>query len=212
MTPHGRWCVPSVLERESLIAATVTKASRKGKKMNDPAMADTKTYERLPGDFYETPAWCTERLLDTITFDTQIWEPAAGGDAITNVLRRYGYDVLSSDIRLGDDFLGDNRVRSAARDSARSIITNPPYTLAEEFIEQALADTFPYGKVAMLLRNEFDCAKRRRHLFETEPFAHKLVLTKRPLWIENTTGSPRHNYSWYIWNHDHVGPATIQYA
>ena len=81
-----------------------------------------------------------------------------------------------------------------------SIITNPPYKLAEAFIRKALELTEPLqGRVAMLLRNEYDCAKSRRDLFEHPAFLKKIVLTKRPRWSTEDKASPRHNFAWYIW-------------
>lgn len=104
------------------------------------------------------------------------------------------------------------------------IMTNPPFNLALQFIEKALelVDQTD-GVVAMLLRNEFDCASSRTHLFENHlygfsgydlqlPFSKKLVLTKRPRWIEGSTGSPRHNYAWYIWDTAHEGAPQIVYG
>ena len=62
-----------------------------------------------------------------------------------------------------------------------AIITNPPYgenrrgELAIAFIAHALALKVP--RIAMLLRDDFDCAITRQHLFRNEPrFAFKLVL------------------------------------
>jgi hypothetical protein len=63
----------------------------------------------------------------------------------------------------------------------------------------------------MLLRNEFDCGLKRVGLFENYPFSAKLVLTSRPRWIENSKTSPRHNYSWYVWNWGDYGFSRIYY-
>ena len=55
--------------------------------------------------------------------------------------------------------------------------------------------------VAMLLRNEFDSAASRKELFTGNVyFDTKIILTKRPRWIEGSTGSPRHNYAWFVWD------------
>jgi hypothetical protein len=53
----------------------------------------------------------------------------------------------------------------------------------------------------MLLRHEYDCAKERVDLFNQPPFARQIVLTSRPRWIEGTSGAPRHNFSWFIFDH-----------
>jgi len=89
------------------------------------------------------------------------------------------------------------------------VITNPRYgDLAEAFIRKALKVTERYqGKVAMLLRHEYDTAKGRADLFNKPPHSAELVLTSRPRWIEGSTGAPRHSYSWFLWEHGHIGPA-----
>ena len=101
----------------------------------------------------------------------------------------------------------------AGEHSVDAIVTNPPYRYATQFIEHALRLTSGGGgKVAMLLRTDFDHAKKRRHLFsDCRAFACKLVLTKRILWIENSTGQPSFNHAWYIWDHKHASKPTLEY-
>jgi hypothetical protein len=128
---------------------------------NDPAMGDL-GYAREPHDFYETPAWCTEVLLPELPrIEGAVWECAAGKGAISEVLKKR-FTVVSSDIvdygypdHVYCDFL------ACDTPLAPNIVTNPPYDRAEEFLRHAIAITKPAGTVAMLFRNEFDCAKRR---------------------------------------------------
>ena len=62
-------------------------------------------------------------------------------------MRCAGFAVIATDIATGDDFL------LSKANGAAAIITNPPYALAQEFIEHALALMAPVnGVVAMLLR------------------------------------------------------------
>lgn len=185
--------------------------------MKDPALYGS-GYERIERDAYYTPAWCTEALLRHVKFSGPIWEPAAGAGDMTRVLTAAGHDVASSDIAYGWaeyelglyqlDFL-----TTALPCNVVHIVTNPPYTLAREFIERALELTVKSGgKVAMLLRNEYDSAATRQHLFSKCPqFALKLVLTKRPRWFADEKASPRHNFSWFVWDWAHEGPAEIRW-
>jgi hypothetical protein len=138
----------------------------------------------------------------------------------------YGYDEK---FRLAD-FLMQTKLPD---DSIRAIVSNPPYetvdltsdewahleplarkygmksssvSLAELFLRHAIALMQPVkGQVAMFLRNEFDCSKGRMDLFGLPPFHKKVVVTKRPRWVEGSTGSPRHNYSWFVWDWRHKG-------
>jgi hypothetical protein len=66
--------------------------------------------------------------------------------------------VVGSDITQGADFPG-----RAPETGVSAIITNPPYTLAQKFIERALHFD-DIRVVAMLLRTDFDHAASRAHL------------------------------------------------
>lgn len=178
----------------------------------DPAMYRQLSFERADNDAYYTPDWCTEALLAKVNFRGKIWEPASGKGRMAAVLQRAGYTVVESDIDANAtgsclDFLTCDRM---LEDSV-SLVTNPPYHIGAAFVRHALALALPQGgMVAMLLRHEFDCAKTRRPLFERPEFRVKLVLTTRPRWIAESTGnSPRHNFSWYVWDAKHEGPAQL---
>jgi hypothetical protein len=164
-------------------------------------------YQRKALDSYETPAWVTECLLPHIDGVRSVWEPAAGAGQMAQALSAAGLQVTATDISTGHDFL------LATARPVDAIVSNPPYSLAQEFIEHALALTKPSGMVAMLLRCDFDHAKTRQHLFGQCPqFAKKLVLTKRIRWIEGSNGSPSFNHAWQIWCWKHKGPPTLAYG
>jgi len=169
--------------------------------MHDASMIGSSKHARRDNDFYATPAWCTEALLHLEGFDGPIWEPACGNGAISKVLEKtcdvYSTDLIDRGFGEGDiDFLQETQLWF----KSRNIVTNPPFGKeAEKFLRHALDLTeHRTGTVAFLLRNEFDCGKGRRDLFNSPRFHHKIVLTKRPMWIEGTKGSPRHNYSGFV--------------
>lgn len=96
-----------------------------------------------------------------------------------------------------------------------AIITNPPYDEKEQGVDaemsvrHALTLMEPErGVVAMLLRHEWDCAKKRADLFDHPAFAFKVTLRFRPRWIEDSTGAPRHSYAWFVW--DFTKPAAAR--
>lgn len=167
-------------------------------------------YERKPLDLYETPTWVTEALLPHIPIRVQtIWEPASGSGKMAYVLGR-DHDVTCTDISMGLDFL---QTPNCFRASGDAIITNPPYSLADRFIEHALTLMCPTGFVAMLLRCDFDSAKGRRRFFnDCRTFTKKVTLTKRIKWFEDSDGSPSFNHAWYIWDFRNTGAPTLAYA
>jgi methylase of polypeptide subunit release factors len=165
-------------------------------------------YERKERDLYETPEWVTTALAPHLPALGKVWEPACGNGKMVAALQSMGADVWATDIETGVDFL-----RCGGQPDWDAIITNPPYALAQEFIEHAIRITVPSGFVAMLLRTDFDHAKTRQHLFSQHPaFAKKVVLTKRIKWFEESKGQPSFNHAWFIWDWQHKGPPTLAYG
>ena len=173
----------------------------------DPAMSGQLSYERVEGDFYPTPPEnvdCLAAFFDLS--DAFIWEPACGEGHISKRLLDFAKGVVSTDLfdrgygTAGHDFLRKGLLPTRIN----GIITNPPFgDVAEQFIRHALFLTqATSGFVAMFLRNEYDMASTGRvDLFEGHPaYLMKICVTKRPRWIEGSKGSPRHSYSWYIWD------------
>jgi len=172
---------------------------------DDTAMLGGSGYDRIDDDFYETEAWVTEVILKHIKFRGPIWEPAAGKGAIAIVLQDAGNIVFCSDLvdRGCEGFIiKDFFDFYSPLGNARNIVTNTPYgDDAEEFVNQALS-LLPYGgKLVMICRHEWICAKKRRYLFDKESaFCKLIILNKRPRWIKGSTGSPRHNYGIYVFD------------
>jgi len=171
-------------------------------------------YARQERDLYETPAWVTEALLPHMPAAMEVWEPACGSGKMSRVLAKV-HNVIATDVfdeqGIAVDFLKAPEAVAGPHDA---IITNPPYELATEFIEKAFEFQRPIGgKIAMLLRTDFDHAKTRARLFgECSAFAKKLVLTKRIKWFEDSKGQPSFNHAWFIWDFDHFGPPTLAYG
>jgi hypothetical protein len=165
-------------------------------------------YAKKENGAYYTPEWVTEVLVPHIPADIRhVWEPAAGSGKMVKVLEPHFASVGASDIEDGTDFLQQKK------SMAEAIITNPPFHLAQEFIEHALDLVRPDGYVAMLLRTDFDHAKTRQHLFRNHhAFCQKISLLRRIRWFENTTGSPSYNHAWFCWDYKHQGWPRITYG
>jgi len=151
-------------------------------------------------DFYPTPPDVTTALLDFLQLPQwfTVREPAAGDGAMSRVLEKRFYRVISEELApdgygFGNvDFLGVNTVAHA-----NAIITNPPFGLAEQFILTALqrADV-----VAMLLKSQYWHAASRAYLFETHPPAWILPLTWRPDFLAGERGgAPTMEMQWSVW-------------
>ena len=151
--------------------------------------------KRSKYDFYPTPADVTEALLRQLDSPfprcllRTIWEPAAGTGNVSKVLEEKGFKVISTDIQSGHDFLKDD-----APAGWDMIITNPPFSLAEQFIRKA----YSYGKpFAFLLKCQFFHAKKRLKLFEECRPLMIFPLTWRPDFTGG--GASLMDMMWVVW-------------
>ena len=179
-------------------------------------------YEKKDLEAYFTPAWVTHCLLDEIDFKGGVFDPCCGDGQIIKACLEAGHHADGSDIHYygfkpGEaDFL---EMKELPRDCI-NIITNPPYgeqgKLAEAFIEKAISLVCKSGGMAaFLLRKDFDSARTRQRLFNTNShFVAEITLLKRIQWTNLIhTASPSQNHSWFVWNSRcKGGPARKYYS
>ena len=166
-------------------------------------------------DYYPTPKEATIALMDFLQLDLsfyftkgeikRIWEPACGEGFISKIIKEYGHEVYSSDIKTeyGDtlDFFNHQFPKDPKRGMFDAVITNPPFNLAVSFIEESLK-VAPI--VCMLLKSQYWHAKSRTNLFLEKTPAYVLPLTWRPDFMEHTRqngekGSPTMDVCWVVW-------------
>lgn len=154
-------------------------------------------------DFFPTPSWATEALIDNESFSGSIWECACGNGAMSNVLESVNSNTYSSDLYdrgygdAGIDFLNSTR-------RFDNIVTNPPYNSAEGFVENGLR--LAERKFALLLRLAFlEGANRQRTIFSKSPPSRVWVFSERitfyPAGAE-VKGSGTTAYAWFVWDRD----------
>ena len=125
--------------------------------------------DREVNDYYATEPKALELLLDLEQFDPFVWECACGEGHLSEVLKKRGYIVRSTDlIDRGYGESGVDFLKTAERFNG-DIITNPPYKFAQEFVEHALEILTDGNKIAMFLKLQFLEGKARRKMFEKSP-------------------------------------------
>lgn len=123
---------------------------------------------RAKDDFYATQPIATEQLtcLEDLSGCT-ILEPCCGTGNISKVLTDHGLDVVSSDIV--DRGFGKVQDFFSIPSWDGHIVTNPPYTHAQECVQHAL-DIIPDGRLAcFFLKLTFLEGIRRRRMFDSTP-------------------------------------------
>jgi len=150
--------------------------------------------------------------LETIELPGGVWlEPCAGEGAIIDAVRAVRQDVDWHAIELRDDCR--ETLRAKVRDPAnvridnlltmegaqqeryRVLITNPPFRLAQEIVEQsfALAET-----CILLLRLNFLASARRASLMRKFP-PDVYVLPNRPS-FSGGGKTDSVEYAWFVWH------------
>jgi hypothetical protein len=111
-----------------------------------------------PRDLFQTPNYATELLVPFISKSVRIiWECAAGERKIANILDRYNYTIVASDIRDGlpdvqkMNFLTEESSFDIG-DKEVAIITNPPYSLKRQFFQKCIEYDLPF---ALLISGDY---------------------------------------------------------
>lgn len=174
--------------------------------------------ERAEFDYYATPPIATEALMRTIDAPKgKVWECACGGGAISDVLKAHGCEVLSTDL-VDRGYQGQfGRINFLDFNGEKfdgDIVTNPPYSLAEQFVKKAIASCT--GKVIMLLRLQFlEGVGRYRRLFSAFPPVRVHLFAQRVSCIRDgdkpMNGGGAVAYAWFVWEQGFRGHPEIRW-
>ena len=155
---------------------------------------------RRKNDFYETPPVFTRILLEDIEYHIgiKILECCNGDGAISNVLKKKGYDVVTNDIGRDADTHYDatqDALWSRYSGNVSWVISNPPFKSAPTIVQKAY-HTAQHG-VAMLLRLTFlePCQNRGDFLSKHPP--NLIVLPRHSFTGDGGVDSV--TCAWFYW-------------
>jgi hypothetical protein len=161
-------------------------------------------------DDFPTPPWATRALCewlkgywknDPLT-DFTCCEPAANRGHMVKPLSEYFGGIMASDIHdYGAGYQVEDYLFPNHDVVSNWTITNPPFRLAGQFIEKALAQS-SHG-VAMIVRTAFlEGVGRYNGLFSKNPpsfvlqFSERVVIHKGKLSAKGSTATA---YCWLVW-------------
>lgn len=161
-------------------------------------------------DLYQTPPVAVHALLKVEPIPLTVWEPACGPGAIVRELRAAGRAVIATD--LVDYACEDSEARrdflmeQQAPAGVPAIVTNPPFKLAEEFVEHAIALV---PEVYMLLRVAFLEGLRwergfAEHLARVHIFAPRLPMMHREGWDGPINSNSGMAFGWFVFHRDYA--------
>lgn len=155
---------------------------------------------RNDADFYVTPEGAFKPLIPWLPRQTYFWEPCCGDGRLIRWLRESGREAGGADLNPRPewpcdpvDFLEDESPRNF-------IITNPPFSRAQECVDRALSNS---TEVMMLLRLNFLGAQKRREWWRMNEPSALFVLSARPDFTGG--GGDSCEYAWFYWGHRFQG-------
>lgn len=136
-----------------------------------------------------TPQYALKPLLKYLPKDLTIWEPTDYGKSnITKVLKENGYKVISTHL---DNF---NFLTDIPNFDFDCIVTNPPYSLKDEFLQKCYEYDKPFALLLPITALE---GTRRGRLFREYGIA--LIVLDQRIDFMNNKKSCWFNTSWFCW-------------
>jgi hypothetical protein len=161
-------------------------------------------------DDFPTPPWATRALCEFLVSKGHALslmscrEPAANRGHMVGPLRESFAAVEASDVHdYGTSFIVRDYLFGPTADFNRTdwTITNPPFRLAEQFIDRAL--TLSAVGVAVIVRTAFlEGIGRHERLFSKNPPSFVLQFTERVVMHKGRLapeGSSATSYAWLVW-------------
>lgn len=180
--------------------------------------------DRVALDYYATNPKAVTLLLSNHTFKgDKILEPCVGEGHIARVLETYfktSVDCVDIVDRGYKNTIVSDFLTWKATNLYDTIITNPPYSLAHEFIEKCMRLLDDDGQLAMFLRIQFLEGVDRRKLFKRYPPKYIYVFSKRMPTFNNgneydpKTGKPWATTlcnAWFVWQKGSEDEPTVRW-
>lgn len=145
-------------------------------------MTKPPTMQQGHSNDFQTPGWVLEPLLPYLK-GKFIWECACGNGNLVKEFWRLGYECIGTDINVGYDFLTTTL-------EVDCIITNPPYTIKDKFLERCYEIGLPFALLMPLTALE---GIKRQALYRK----HGLELILLPRRIDWITPSGKKGGSWF---------------
>jgi ubiquinone/menaquinone biosynthesis C-methylase UbiE len=180
---------------------------------------------RIDQDNYTTPDYTINSLFDNHEFPkgSVFLEPCVGTG---NILRKalsylpystyFAIDINKENIDLCSQISTEKKVVLKCTDFLKLslkgqpdlIVTNPPFSLAQEFLVKCFEVIAPHGQVIFLLRLAFLESGKRKALINSLPLKQLLVLEHRPRFVNNRTDATA--YAWFCVEKNYKGFTEIK--
>lgn len=178
--------------------------------------------DRVDSDFYATDPKAVHKLLLKYSINgSEILEPCIGNGNIASAIKDFynnkGLNITGVDIvdRGYPNTIVHDYLTWKTDKKFDCIITNPPYSLAKEFVEKSMTllndgydgDGYPNGQLIMFLKIQFLEGAKRKELFEKYPPKYIYVFRNRmATWNNGEPLDPNGKrwattmcHAWFVW-------------
>jgi hypothetical protein len=186
----------------------------------------SKDFDKVDNEFYATNPTSLEALFKAhpkILEARRYLEPCVGQGHIADTIKKHnprarvkGYDLV--DRGYPKTIVSDYTKSKPLKRKVDWTITNPPFTLASDFVHKALEDS-KIG-VAMFLKIQFLETVKRKELLENTPLKYIYIFSKRQvtfregLELDPRTNKPWSNmlcFCWLVWEKDYEGEPIVRW-
>lgn len=177
-----------------------------------------KDIEREENDFYATNPKALGLFLDNYKeLNKTVWECACGQGHLSKLLEEKGYNVYSSD--LVDRGYGETPINFLESMSITKwdgdILTNPPFKLAELFVERGMKLLETGNHLILFLKIQFLEGQTRKKLFKRFPPKYVYCHSSRQQCARDGRfdlyTATTQFYAWYVWEKDFFGETIIKW-
>lgn len=171
---------------------------------------------RVENDFYATNPISVKAIIETGEIEYPAIEPACGQGHISKLLNGDvdSFDLIDRGFGIGGvDFLTNNFNRNY-----RTVITNPPFSLFEDFVRKALE--ISESKVIMFGKLQALEGQKRATYLQSTPLKTVYVFKKRQQPLRNgiandeITGKKMSStmaFAWFVWEIGYKGLPQIKW-
>lgn len=153
------------------------------------------TGERQENDYYPTPVQCVDPLLALVRWPLvkSFKEPCRGElRSIYDRVPMPDEQKRWAELSEGVDYL------NSELEPVDLIITNPPFSIAQEFLRKSLDEA---RCVCYLLRLSYLGSKGRKAFWRENTPTHQMVIDRPSFTGQGTDNS---EYAWFCWDHDRL--------
>lgn len=180
--------------------------------------------QRVKHDYYATNPKALYMLMNVYKFNQgSFLEPCVGAGHLAHVIKEQYPNSQITTIDIVDRGYPNTIVTDfltyKLNTKFDNIITNPPYSLADKFVEKGLQLLNPNGKMAMFLKIEFLASNKRYKLFQQYPPKYIYVFVSRMATWSNgkpvdEKGKPWATtmcHAWFIWEEGFKGEPVVRW-